>query len=325
MAYTTPRTYVVGEVHTAAHHNTYERDNVAHLHGDGGAVSYGAGPFEFGGTVTASAGAIVGTVDGAAIYSVVRCGQSWTRWNAAGDTNHYINGPGGSIVFRNAAVTQNNVVLTDAGGLAILGDFTVNTDKVSITGSSGDTSVKGTLSIGTAAQAAISAAGLPSGTLAPRVVIPASAFTPASSNGATLALVSTGSDKYELQFADGATVKDAAVSLAVPTNYAGGSITIKLLWYIAGASQQVYWNVLGMPASADTGPDSTPTSRATASATSSGTSGYYTVTTLTWSSGAGLPAAGDALELVIRRDPTQAWDTSTATAKLRSVVVEFGS
>lgn len=31
MAYTTPRTYVAGEVHTAAHHNTYERDNIAWL------------------------------------------------------------------------------------------------------------------------------------------------------------------------------------------------------------------------------------------------------------------------------------------------------
>lgn len=29
MAFTTPRTYVAGEVHTAAHHNTYERDNIA--------------------------------------------------------------------------------------------------------------------------------------------------------------------------------------------------------------------------------------------------------------------------------------------------------
>lgn len=31
MAYTTPRTYVAGEIHTAAHHNTYERDNIAWL------------------------------------------------------------------------------------------------------------------------------------------------------------------------------------------------------------------------------------------------------------------------------------------------------
>lgn len=31
MSYTTPRTYVAGEVHTAAHHNTYERDNIAWL------------------------------------------------------------------------------------------------------------------------------------------------------------------------------------------------------------------------------------------------------------------------------------------------------
>ena len=29
MAFTTPRTYVAGEIHTAAHHNTYERDNIA--------------------------------------------------------------------------------------------------------------------------------------------------------------------------------------------------------------------------------------------------------------------------------------------------------
>lgn len=31
MAFTTPRTYVAGEIHLAAHHNTYERDNIAWL------------------------------------------------------------------------------------------------------------------------------------------------------------------------------------------------------------------------------------------------------------------------------------------------------
>lgn len=29
MGFTTPRTYVAGEIHTAAHHNIYERDNIA--------------------------------------------------------------------------------------------------------------------------------------------------------------------------------------------------------------------------------------------------------------------------------------------------------
>ncbi len=29
MGFTTPRTYVAGEIHTAAHHNQYERDNIA--------------------------------------------------------------------------------------------------------------------------------------------------------------------------------------------------------------------------------------------------------------------------------------------------------
>lgn len=38
MAFTTPRTYVAGEIHTAAHHNTYERDNIAWMATDSPSV-----------------------------------------------------------------------------------------------------------------------------------------------------------------------------------------------------------------------------------------------------------------------------------------------
>ncbi len=159
--------------------------------------------------------------------------------------------------------------------------------------------------------------------VAPRLTIPAEAFTPATTNGPTLVLVATGSEKYELQYLDGASAKTAYLGVAVPHNYGGGPITVRLKWFIAGASQAVRWNVLAASASEGAPPDATPSVVASSSATSNGTSDRWTFTTLTWSTG--LPTAGDVLELGIQRDLPHAADTSAATAKVRRVLVEFGS
>lgn len=159
--------------------------------------------------------------------------------------------------------------------------------------------------------------------IARALTIPASAFTPATTNGAALALITTNGDKYELQFADGANALSAYALFQVPTIYNGGAITVRLHWLITGASQAVRWEVDVLAVEAGEDPDAAVANVASLSATSNGTSLRMTNSTITWSSS--LPTAGDMLLFRIRRDPTHAGDTSTATAKLREVIVEFGS
>ena len=170
-----------------------------------------------------------------------------------------------------------------------------------------------------------SVTGTIAGGLAPRCVIPASAFVPGSTSGASLSYVTSGMDKYELQYSDGSN-KIAYATLSVPFNYSGGNILIKVYWYISsGTNSQVRWEAYAASVVGNGAVNSIPTqvSSAEVGVSTGATSGVLIVSTLTWSTS--LPAAGSLLYFGLQRATTSANDTSTASANVQAVAMEFGS
>ena len=173
----------------------------------------------------------------------------------------------------------------------------------------------------------ISTSGAVSGGFASRCIIPTASFIPAVTNGASLGYLNTGIDKYELQYSGGDdSGKLAYVTLSVPYNYAGGTITIRVYWYIAsGTNSQVRWEALASFVAINGAVNSTPAQVASADAgvATGAVANTLIISTLTWSTS--LPAAGSLLYFGLKRNTTSASDTSTAVACVQSVAIEFGS
>ena len=188
--------------------------------------------------------------------------------------------------------------------------------------------MNGTVGAGTpntGAFTTISASSTVSGGVAPRCVIPASSFVPSGTAGPALAYISTGNDKYELQYTDGAD-KIAYVSLSVPYNYGGGSIVFRVYWYISTlTNSQVRWEVWAATTTGSNAVNASPSQVAAAEvgATTGAVANNLIISTITWSTS--LPAAGSLLYLGLKRASTAANDTSTASANVQAVALEFGS
>lgn len=251
MAYTSPKTYTVGAVHTAADHNTYERDQFLYVAGTDGDTKTGVWELPDGSNTAPS-------------YS----------WASDPDTGMYL-----SAVAR--------IAFTTAG-----------TKRASIAGATVD------------------------GALAPRVTIPASAFYTAGSAGwaesVTGAHVVT---QYELKF-DASTVESAEIRLQVPRNYAGGNITVRCQWHANATTGTVVWIWITYNTAPAAAFDLSGTA-SIATATTDATANDLNETVITWSGT--LPAAGDHLEAVLRRDASNGSDTLAVDAQVHQVIVEFGS
>lgn len=76
-----------------------------------------------------------------------------------------------------------------------------------------------------------------------RALLAPVAFAPASTNGPVVGLVTTGSDKYELQFVGNSTgAQSAYVTLVVPVNYDGTKpITFRMYWYTPNQLGRMTW------------------------------------------------------------------------------------
>ena len=218
---------------------------------------------------------------------------------------------------------------TVGAGTPTTGAFTTISASGLITATGGlSGAMNGTVGAGTpntGAFTTISASSTVSGGVAPRCVIPASSFVPSGTAGPALAYISTGNDKYELQYTDGAD-KIAYVSLSVPYNYGGGSIVFRVYWYISTlTNSQVRWEVWAATTTGSNAVNASPSQVAAAEvgATTGAVANNLIISTITWSTS--LPAAGSLLYLGLKRASTAANDTSTASANVQAVALEFGS
>lgn len=160
------------------------------------------------------------------------------------------------------------------------------------------------------------------GALAPRVIIPASAFYVAGTAGwAESATGAHQTTSYELKF-DAATQESAEVRLQAPRNYAGGNITVRIQWHANATTGAAVWNWVTY----NTAPGAVfDSSAATFSVTTTtdATANDLNESAITWTSS--LPAAGDHLELRFTRAATDGADTLAVDAEVHQVIVEFGS
>lgn len=145
---------------------------------------------------------------------------------------------------------------------------------------------------------------------------------PTSSNYATL---DTRNAHPVLDF-DASTDESAVFTGVLPRNYAGGGLTVTLIWGASAAtSGDVVWNSAIeriAEGAQDIDSDGFATAQA-ATATASGTSGVQDYVTIAHTSGAQMDslAAGESFRLKITRDANHANDDATCDAELVAVEI----
>jgi hypothetical protein len=153
-------------------------------------------------------------------------------------------------------------------------------------------------------------------------------FTPAHNVGpaTNYATLDTRNGHLVLDF-DSATDEDAIFPGVLPSNYAGGGLTVTVVWSATSAtSSDVVWNA-AIERLEDEGTDTDADSFATAqaaTATAPGTSGALQYTNITFTSGANMDslAAGEAFRLKVTRDANNGNDSMLGDAELHRVVVK---
>lgn len=126
---------------------------------------------------------------------------------------------------------------------------------------------------------------------------------------------------------DAATDEDAIFTSVLPRHYAGGGLTVTIIWAATSATTgNVIWNsaIERLDTGTDIDADSFATAQASAASATSATSGAPTYTTITHSSGANMDslAAGEAFRIKITRDANNASDTMTGDAELIAVEIK---
>lgn len=127
---------------------------------------------------------------------------------------------------------------------------------------------------------------------------------------------------------DAATDEDAIFSAVLPRNYAGGGVTVTVIWMATSAtSGNVIWNGAFERLEAggtDLDVDSFATAQAASAATTNATSGALTYTTITFTNGAQMDslAVGEAFRFKVTRDANNASDTMTGDAELVAVEIK---
>jgi hypothetical protein len=152
---------------------------------------------------------------------------------------------------------------------------------------------------------------------------------PSTTNGAaTNAKVESATNKqnvYVLDFADGATKLLAEATVAMPSDWDGGTVTAQFYWLTNGTSTNgVLWGCQGRSyGDSETldqafGTEVTVVDNGTATANQVLISSATAAITL-----AGTPAAGELVQFRVSRDPTSGSDTLAQTARLLGVMVAY--
>lgn len=162
----------------------------------------------------------------------------------------------------------------------------------------------------------------PTGTVAPRPFIPATVLKPLASAPPTFADRTIGSITVTvLRFPDASTTQ-AEYSMAVPSNYGGGSIKF-IPVFVSDATSGNFLLQFSEEHAASGAAYSTFTTRVSTTFAVPGTAGRPAVLTGTWSSG--LPTAGDSLNFQVVRVGGNASDTAAGNCDLIGFWLEFGS
>lgn len=156
--------------------------------------------------------------------------------------------------------------------------------------------------------------------------IPASAFTPATTNGAASGTYESATNKIIIPVYDFDTTTQEFVGLAIPSPHYwdGLTITVQFIWTAASGSGGVTWAAQGIAFSDDDALD-----------TAYGTEQIITDTLITALDDhhtaftpaitiAGTPVAGDLVCLRFKRVPADAGDTLAVDARLIGVKIRFG-
>lgn len=146
---------------------------------------------------------------------------------------------------------------------------------------------------------------------------------PTATNYAT---IDTRNNHLVLDF-DDSTNEDAVFQSVLPRHYAGGGLTITLMWAATSATTgNVVWNA-AIERLADETDDIDADSFAAAQAATAAapaTSGMLQYTTIAFTSGAQMDSltAGEAFRLKVTRDANNASDTMTGDAELWAVEIK---
>lgn len=160
-----------------------------------------------------------------------------------------------------------------------------------------------------------------------RFALNPAAFTPATTNGATFAVVTpgTGAEKYEWQFS-GTVDNTIYATVPIPTTWTTGTVRIRLYWKSTSGGQQVGFQVTGFQVNISAATSGTATlDTGTLTVTSAGTGDTLTITQGTFNVATPTTVNGvtaGLLDLTVKRLGSS--DGSSETCGLRMVVVEFG-
>lgn len=145
---------------------------------------------------------------------------------------------------------------------------------------------------------------------------------PPASNYATLDL----RNNHPVLDFDADTDESAVFTAVMPSHYAGGGVTITLVWAAtSGTSGDVVWTTAFERLDNGTDMDADSFASAnTATATTGGTSGAPTYTAIAHTNGGQMDsvAVGEAFRLQVVRDANAAGDTMTGDAELRAIVIK---
>jgi hypothetical protein len=179
------------------------------------------------------------------------------------------------------------------------------------------------------AQGATGVQGATGAKVAGSIFLSAAGMWPSTTNGAsTNTKVESGTNKqnvYVLDFADGATKLFAEASVAMPSDWDGGTVTATFYWLTNGTGTGgVVWGCAGRSyGDQETldqafGTEQTVTDNGVATANQVLKSSATGAITLS-----GTPAAGEFVQFRVSRDPTNGSDTLAQTARLLGVLIGY--
>lgn len=157
------------------------------------------------------------------------------------------------------------------------------------------------------------------------LLIPASALTTATTNGAASGTIETTTNKVIIPVFDFDTTTQEFVGIAIPTPYwwNASTITVQFIWTAASGTGGVVWAAQGLATSDDDALDTAyGTEQIIADTLLAAVDDHHTAFTPAITI-AGTPVAGDLISLRFKRNPADASDTLAADARLIAVRVRF--
>ena len=152
---------------------------------------------------------------------------------------------------------------------------------------------------------------------------------PSTTNGAAtnvkVEYVTNDQDLYHLDFADGATKLFAQATVAMPSDWNGGTVTAQFYWTKTGTSTNpVLWGCAGRSYGDNEAIDQAWGTEITVQDAGQSTTNVVHISAATAAiTLSGTPAAGELAQFRVSRDPTSGSDTLAATARLIGVMINY--